>query len=141
MKPKSEDNVVCATCYQNHGHKYIDTGKDTGKKCPRRKSSSAIKMMNAFNGTVTGVILDTVVSSTNPGKTYNIIHGKDGVIYCTCTAWKMKKTCKHLVEFYAKAAKKKVKPQPKKDKPKPIDADSKRLKEVMRAEIARLVGR
>ena len=43
-----------------------------------------------------GRILDTVPSSSNPGKTYDIIEGKDGVIYCTCTAWKMRKTCKHL---------------------------------------------
>ncbi len=43
-----------------------------------------------------GRILDTVPSSTNPGKTYDIMEGKDGVIYCTCTAWKMRKTCKHL---------------------------------------------
>ena len=43
-----------------------------------------------------GRILDTVPSSSNPGKTYDIMEGKDGVIYCTCTAWKMRKTCKHL---------------------------------------------
>lgn len=43
-----------------------------------------------------GRILDTVPSSSNPGKTYDIIEGKDGVIYCSCTAWKMRKTCKHL---------------------------------------------
>ncbi len=49
-----------------------------------------------------GRILDTVPSSSNPGKTYDIIEGKDGVIYCTCTAWKMRKTCKHLKEWTQK---------------------------------------
>ena len=47
-------------------------------------------------------ILDTIPSSSNPGKTYDIIEGKDGVIYCTCTAWKMRKTCKHLKKWTLK---------------------------------------
>ena len=49
-----------------------------------------------------GRILDTVPSSSNPGKTYDIIEGKDGVIYCTCPRWKFAKTCKHLKEWNQK---------------------------------------
>ena len=36
------------------------------------------------------------------GNTYNIVRGKDGVVYCTCWAWKMNKTCKHLDEFFSR---------------------------------------
>jgi len=43
-----------------------------------------------------GHILKTVTSSSNPGKHYEITMGNDGVTYCTCMAWKMRKTCKHL---------------------------------------------
>lgn len=49
-----------------------------------------------------GRILDTVQSSSNPGKTYDIIEGKDGVIYCSCPRWKFAKTCKHLKEWNQK---------------------------------------
>lgn len=45
-------------------------------------------------------VLKTVTSSSNPGKHYDIIEGDDGIVYCTCTAWKMSKenpkNCKHL---------------------------------------------
>ena len=46
-------------------------------------------------------ILTTVPSGSNPNKTYDIIKGGDGVIYCTCTAWKMSKNCKHLKAYHA----------------------------------------
>lgn len=38
----------------------------------------------------------------NNGRTYNIIKGKDGVIYCTCPAWKFSNphNCKHLDNYY-----------------------------------------
>ena len=72
---------------------------------PRQKKKKDIR--RPFIGKVKersfmGRILDTVPSSSNPGKTYDIIEGKDGVIYCTCTAWKMRKTCKHLKEWHQK---------------------------------------
>jgi len=44
-------------------------------------------------------VLQTIPSTSNPNKTYQIILGGDGVTYCTCVAWKMKKTCKHLVQY------------------------------------------
>ena len=47
-----------------------------------------------------GTTLKTVVSSSNPGKFYAIMEGADGVIYCTCTGWKMRKTCKHLDAYH-----------------------------------------
>ena len=46
-------------------------------------------------------VLATVASSSNPSKTYDIIKGGDGVIYCTCTAWKMHKDCKHLRQYHS----------------------------------------
>ena len=47
----------------------------------------------------------TEMPSSKPGKSYNIIRGKDGVVYCECWAWKMNKTvhecpsCKEKCEF------------------------------------------
>ena len=80
-----------------------------------------------------GRILDTVPSSSNPGKTYDIIEGKDGVIYCTCTAWKMRKTCKHLKEW----TRKNLTPENLvKDKGKPNSLD-----EVVSAEVERILAR
>jgi len=46
-----------------------------------------------------GQTLATYPSSSDPTKTYKIIKGADGITYCDCTAWKMRKTCKHLVDF------------------------------------------
>ena len=51
-------------------------------------------------GRYMGTTLKTVVSSSNPGKFYAIMEGADGVIYCTCTGWKMRKTCKHLDAYH-----------------------------------------
>ena len=79
-----------------------------------------------------GRILDTVPSSKNPGKTYDIIEGKDGVIYCTCTAWKMRKTCKHLKEWHQKNDFSGM--SIVKDKPSSID-------EVVSAEVEKLLCR
>ena len=78
-----------------------------------------------------GRILDTVQSSSNPGKTYDIIEGKDGVIYCTCTAWKMRKTCKHLKAWEQKN----LTPENRvKDEPDSIDA-------VVSEEVSKLLAR
>lgn len=79
-----------------------------------------------------GKVLDTVQSSTNPGKTYDIMEGKDGVIYCTCTAWKMRKTCKHLKAWTDKNNL----IRSIKEKPKP---DS--LQSVVSAEVEKLLAR
>jgi hypothetical protein len=48
-------------------------------------------------------LLQTIRSKSNPDKTYDIIRGKDGVVYCTCWAWRINKTCKHLKEYHAQA--------------------------------------
>lgn len=57
-------------------------------------------ILNAY-GDGGEMILKTVQSSKNPGKTYDIVQGNDGVIYCTCPRWKFKKTCKHLEAYHA----------------------------------------
>jgi len=46
-----------------------------------------------------GETLATNPSSSNPSVVYRIIRGADGVIYCDCPGWKMRKTCKHLVAY------------------------------------------
>lgn len=46
-----------------------------------------------------GKILAEYPSKSNPAVRHQIIEGRDGVIYCTCTAWKMKKNCKHLISY------------------------------------------
>jgi hypothetical protein len=51
----------------------------------------------------TSLVVGKFQSMTSPGKFYEIRRGKDGVVYCTCPAWKFQKkeygqprTCKHL---------------------------------------------
>jgi len=55
------------------------------------------------------VVLAVAPSKTNPNKTYEIRRGADGVVYCTCPAWRFQRlrkgetrTCKHLAAFFAK---------------------------------------
>lgn len=55
-----------------------------------------------------GQVLATYPSSSNPSKSYSIIAGADGVTYCDCTGWKMRKTCKHLQHYIANGGKVKV---------------------------------
>lgn len=43
--------------------------------------------------------LATYASSKGGGATYVITKGDDGVTYCNCTGWKMRKNCKHLLDF------------------------------------------
>ena len=102
---------------------------------PRQKKEKDIR--RPFIGKVKerdfmGRILDTVPSSSNPGKTYDIIEGKDGVIYCTCTAWKMRKNCKHLKEW----TRKNVTPESLVQDDEPSS-----LNEVVSAEVQKLLSR
>ena len=46
-----------------------------------------------------GKVLATNYSKSNPNKSYDIIEGADGVIYCECMGWKMHRDCRHLKEF------------------------------------------
>ena len=48
-----------------------------------------------------GEILAEYPSKSSPGKHYNIVEGKDGVIYCTCWQWKKHKTCMHLNDYHS----------------------------------------
>ena len=48
-----------------------------------------------------GKLLAKIASSSNPGKKYNIVEGKDGVVYCGCWAWRKNRTCKHLDRYHA----------------------------------------
>ena len=52
-------------------------------------------------------LLASVPSKTNPDLSYEIRRGKDGVVYCSCPAWKHQRlpvahrSCKHLKSFHA----------------------------------------
>lgn len=50
---------------------------------------------------LTPMILKFVESRSTPGLKYEMRLGKDGVVYCTCPAWKFSGTgnCKHLAAF------------------------------------------
>ncbi len=80
----------------------LSYARTVGIKPRPRKEKGTRRQLTMNRRHSMGRILDTVPSSSNPGKTYDIIEGKDGVIYCTCTAWKMRKTCKHLKEWHQK---------------------------------------
>lgn len=47
-------------------------------------------------------VLAQIPSKSNPAKSYEIRLGGDGVVYCTCPAWKLhgNKWCKHLEEYH-----------------------------------------
>lgn len=45
-----------------------------------------------------GHILATYQSSSGTGG-YEIREGGDGVVYCTCTGWRMRRTCRHLTDW------------------------------------------
>ena len=48
---------------------------------------------------LTPMVLKEIESRSTPGLTYEMRLGRDGVVYCTCPAWKFSrgfKTCKHL---------------------------------------------
>ena len=47
-----------------------------------------------------GEILMEYPSASKPGTSYNIVRGRDGVVYCTCWAWKINKRCEHLISFF-----------------------------------------
>jgi hypothetical protein len=47
-------------------------------------------------------ILATAESNSKPGTYHEIRLGKDGVVYCTCWAWRINKWCKHLDEYHSK---------------------------------------
>ena len=48
-------------------------------------------------------VLGKIKSSSNPNKYYDIKLGADGVVYCSCVAWKMSKWCKHLEEYHGRS--------------------------------------
>lgn len=48
-----------------------------------------------------GEVLATNPSSSNPSVVYRVLKGGDGVIYCDCPGWKMRKDCKHLKAYHA----------------------------------------
>lgn len=52
-------------------------------------------------------ILATYPSKSNPAKSYNVVEGDDGVVYCTCPAWRMqggdtnsRPPCKHIRDYH-----------------------------------------
>ena len=38
-------------------------------------------------------------SKSNPMKIHDVIKGADGVIYCTCPAWRFRKDCAHIDRY------------------------------------------
>lgn len=46
-------------------------------------------------------ILKEYPSNSKPGRINHIIKGGDGVIYCDCWVWKLKKACQHLTNYKA----------------------------------------
>ncbi len=77
-----------------------------------------------------GMTLATNVSKSNPSKSYDIIEGGDGVIYCECMGWKMHRDCRHLREYHSGTLPKKVnqyKAVHKPDRPVTTTADLTRL--------------
>lgn len=57
-----------------------------------------------------GDVLATNKSSSNPNIEYRIIRGGDGVVYCDCPGWKMRKDCKHLKAYHASSGTKATPP-------------------------------
>ena len=47
-------------------------------------------------------------SKSSPGEFHEVRLGDDGVIYCTCWAWKKKRTCKHLEDYFSCLKTKKI---------------------------------
>jgi hypothetical protein len=45
-------------------------------------------------------VLRKYPSDSNPGTYHNVTRGKDGVVYCTCWAWKRNRWCKHLIHYF-----------------------------------------
>lgn len=62
-------------------------------------------------------------SSSGP-KSYEVILGGDGVMYCNCPGWVNRKTCKHLLDYKTGgqgAERVEIQPQKVEDITKPID--------------------
>lgn len=57
-----------------------------------------------------GDVLATNPSSSNPNVVYRILKGGDGVIYCDCPGWKMRKDCKHLKAYHTSSGTKATPP-------------------------------
>ena len=45
-------------------------------------------------------VLALIKSDSDPTKYHKITEGNDGVIYCTCWAWKRNRNCKHLITYF-----------------------------------------
>ena len=74
---------------------------------------------------------------TKMGTYHTITRGKDGVVYCSCWAWKKNRTCKHLDRFFASAGAKGVNQQPVEvvpvQAPRDFNKPMKTAKDVMEA--------
>ena len=40
-------------------------------------------------------------ASSDGARMYTITRGSDNVVYCDCQGWKMRRNCKHLLDFSA----------------------------------------